>query len=99
MPTTLYKPGSQKAIVLNALIRRCFYERRWQEPWRIARAVKMRRSQCRSVISRLYRDGVLFRRPSGKSWYGTSGYEYRPTPAAVADHMGVGVEVFYDTEG
>ena len=70
-------PSTAKHKVILAMRR--YYKRgkRWIEPWELAGAAKIKRGTCRYVLHELFHtDDAVFRRLSGKSWYGTAGYEY-----------------------
>lgn len=50
---------------------------RWLQPYQIATMANLRRGQTRAMLLVLARERLVFRRPSGRSWYGCEGGEYR----------------------
>jgi hypothetical protein len=63
-------------------------DKRWIEPWELSGAAKLKRGTCRQILYQLFHhDDAVFRRLSGKSWYGTAGYEY----ALKIEYFGLGL--------
>jgi len=57
------------------------YEKRgndgWMQPYQIATKLGLRRGAIRYLLPELAARKLAWRRPSGRSWYGNAGTEYR----------------------
>lgn len=80
--------STAKHKVILAMRRYSQQGKRWIEPWELAGTAKIKRSTCRYVLHELFHtDDAVFRRLSGKSWYGNAGYEY----ALHIEYFGLGL--------
>jgi hypothetical protein len=75
------KRSPHKHKILKALIRERRNGQGWKRSYQLAGNAKIKRQSARRAIYHLYHvDKVIFRRDTGRTWYGKPIYEYRVCP-------------------